>query len=457
MPELREATEHRGTLKDFLRVIFRRKWIVVVTAGVTLAVVLYLALVSKPFYASYAKLLVSRGQPTTAFSPSLRILPWEEELTSEIETIRSARIYKRAQELLDQEGFTNPDGSPYVIDHLRIDPNTEGKSSIIRILYRDHQREVVQSVVQCLTQAYREFRTRERGADPTGYLQQEIEQINEEIADWERKKAEFLIREGVVRLPEERSNLLSVRRDIGGELSSARALVAQRQARLDWLRAIIDTDGGQDVGTRLYPIGDRREHGESALQVLRTTILATKAEYFDAKAQYTENHPKVLALRDRLRELDEVLRQEADGYAGYLKALVDAAAAQVISLEESLDYLNELLGAFPDREAQLARLDRTIESLQTTHDALLRRHIDAITTRVGSNIWDVVVLQEAIEPFRLRTQDYVRMAVLPLFALVIGIGLAFLLDGLDHSLKDPMEAEAHLKVPVLATVDRFRE
>jgi capsular polysaccharide biosynthesis protein len=38
----------------------------------------------------------------------------------------------------------------------------------------------------------------------------------------------------------------------------------------------------------------------------------------------------------------------------------------------------------------------------------------------------------------------------------LGLGLAFLFDSLDHSLKDRAEAEAYLKLPVLASVSRFR-
>ena len=175
-------------------------------------------------------------------------------------------------------------------------------------------------------------------------------------------------------LSEERNNLLVTRRKIEGDLSDVRTIVAERQAQLEWVTLLIQgTDDTRGDASNLYVFAEPNMRGEPALSVLRRTILATKADYFDAKVQYTENHPTVLALRDRLDELNEALKHEASGYADYLEALVTAARAKDASLQASLDYINEQLSAFPDREAQLSRLDRTIESLRTNHGALVRR------------------------------------------------------------------------------------
>ncbi|MCK4304844.1 MAG: hypothetical protein KAY24_11455 [Candidatus Eisenbacteria sp.] len=457
MPDPRETTEQAGSFRDFLGVLFRRKWVVLTTLGVTLASVIYLALTSVSAYESYSKLLVNRGHPVTAFGPGEQMLSWEEDLTSEMEIIESARICDRAQEFLVQQGVQGEDDAPYEINPQEIRTTTSGKSSVIRVYYRCPIPIVAESVVRVLTQAYREFRTHERTPDPTAYLQQEIEGVREEIGHWENKRAEFLVNEGTVQLREERTNLLIGRRGIENDLARTRGLVAEQQAQTEWMQQMAESDEDTDPTASIYPIGEVSHRGEPALLVLRRTILSTEAEYIAAKAQYTEGHPRVLALRDRLDEFRIAIREEAAGYAKYLGAVVEASRAKEASLEASLDYINETLSAFPSREAQLAHMDRTIEALQTTHDALLKRRLDALATQVGSNPWDVVVLEDAVEAYPVRTRDYARMSVIPLFALLVGIALAFLVDGLDHSVKSRAEIEAHLKIPVLATVSRFRK
>jgi len=454
--EAREVTSQRGTFEEFLSVIYRQKWIVLTTVGVTIAMLAYLIVSTDPSFRSYSKLLVSRGRPTNSFSSNVRLLSWEEDLSSEMETIRSARIYRRAQELLDEMGVRQVDGTPYKIAPRQISTNTPGRSSIIHILYQDSDSSVVRPVVQTLTRAYQEFRTEGRVPDPSGYLQQEIEGLEEAIAHWEQERADFLVREGAVELPSEQASLLQTKRTIEVNLTNVRAQIAERGARRAWMRSQVDSFDESDVSASLYPVGEADQLGEPALLELRRTLLATKTQYYEARSEYTENHPRVLALRDRLSELRQALRQEAESYVVYLSALVEAARAREASLEASLDYVNEELSAFPDREAQLGRIDRTLDGLRLNHDALQHRRIDAITARMGTQPWDVVVLQEAVSPVPVRTQDYVRLGVIPIFSLLIGLGLAFLVDSLDHSLKDRTEAEAYLKVPVLASVSRFR-
>ena len=47
------------------------------------------------------------------------------------------------------------------------------------------------------------------------------------------------------------------------------------------------------------------------------------------------------------------------------------------------------------------------------------------------------------------------MLLIPLLSLIVGVALAFLVDGLDHTLKDASEVENHLRTPVLGSVGKF--
>jgi capsular polysaccharide biosynthesis protein len=42
----------------------------------------------------------------------------------------------------------------------------------------------------------------------------------------------------------------------------------------------------------------------------------------------------------------------------------------------------------------------------------------------------------------------------PLFSLLIGLALAFLVDGLDHTIKDATDAETNLGAPVLGSLSK---
>ena len=51
------------------------------------------------------------------------------------------------------------------------------------------------------------------------------------------------------------------------------------------------------------------------------------------------------------------------------------------------------------------------------------------------------------------TRDYVRLALAPVFSLIVGIGLAFFIDGLDTRLRTARDLEDTLDLPVLASLN----
>ncbi|HEU4928714.1 MAG TPA: capsular biosynthesis protein, partial [Candidatus Krumholzibacteria bacterium] len=47
---------------------------------------------------------------------------------------------------------------------------------------------------------------------------------------------------------------------------------------------------------------------------------------------------------------------------------------------------------------------------------------------------------------------FVRLALGPILSIIIGLGLAFFLESMDHSVKSRAEAEEYLDAPVLGTI-----
>jgi capsular polysaccharide biosynthesis protein len=69
----------------------------------------------------------------------------------------------------------------------------------------------------------------------------------------------------------------------------------------------------------------------------------------------------------------------------------------------------------------------------------------------------VYLLSPAGSPTARNTRDYVRLALAPAFSLVVGIGLAFFIDGLDLTVHTAGQAEAELELPVLAAISERRK
>lgn len=189
---------------------------------------------------------------------------------------------------------------------------------------------------------------------------------------------------------------------------------------------------------------------------LRKELVARRADYYRQRGIYTDDHPSVRAAKTLVEDLERQLDEQIESYARYLEARVAVIEAQQHSLESTVQGIDDMLQGMPDKEARLGQYDRIIQALRADYGTMIDRQVQAKVESTGRPTWKVSLLQAATEPERQRTRDYVRMALIPIFAILIGFALAFVIDGLDHSIKDATEAEEHLGVPVLGSLPKIR-
>ena len=97
-------------------------------------------------------------------------------------------------------------------------------------------------------------------------------------------------------------------------------------------------------------------------------------------------------------------------------------------------------------------LDQQLIVLKARFLALTNTSDQARVNEQTSRRVSIVVLSPA-SPGRARnTHDYVRLALAPAFSLVVGIGIAFFIDGLDNRLRTPRDIEDTVDLPVFASL-----
>jgi len=69
---------------------------------------------------------------------------------------------------------------------------------------------------------------------------------------------------------------------------------------------------------------------------------------------------------------------------------------------------------------------------------------------------NVVVLAPASVATATNPLDMVRLGLAPAFSLLVGIAIAFFIDGLDLTVRTANQAEEYLDLPVLASMGERR-
>jgi uncharacterized protein involved in exopolysaccharide biosynthesis len=447
MAEPQDRHESQVTLRDFLIVIFRRKWIILSMVAVTTTVACT-ALMMKPIvYTSEAKAMVVGVQRGNTVQPTFVPMNWEEILSSESELVRSRPILERAQALLDAQGLP---GEPKLkVNPGRVRANPLPKSRILFISYVADEPDEAQRVCDAVTRAYAEYHKELFALPDLGeFFSGEMERASQKVTDLLNRRLEIKATNDVADVGGERGtlyNLLYTLRDdrvqLEVQMASLRSEILAAQQNLDEGKIDARLLGGARIDT-------------SVLSTLLREVTAGEVERERLLTLYTERHPLVEQVTRQIEERRRSLREECGRVIDLKKAEFDALDSQRKIIVGKIEEIEERLRLLPIVERDITELERGIEASQRFYEQLVQMRMQAAASSQSMADYHVQILSAGDFGRPSNPRDPVRMSLGPLLSLLIGIGLAFFFDNLDHSLKNPEEVERYLELPVLTSVKR---
>ena len=449
-----QVTErYEATLRDYLGIMFRQKWVILTVLAIPTIVVLVQSVGSRTLYKSTATVLLRRGQKESAMVPYITVLPWEEQVSSEEQTATSAVVIADAQKILDARQSRVPDKDRIRIRAGSAQAGIVGESNVLAISYVDYKPSVARMATQALTEAYIEYREHEARLAPglMSFFDTRIEEVSGKLGELRRERETFMKKHGVNDLERKTWTLLDLWAKLSGGLSDAVSARVVQETKVAQTRKLM-TNADVEVPILEEPLGS-----ESLTSTLRKSRDSLKQELERMQASYTDKDQRVVALRRQLAETENQLAKEIKQAVVIAEARLAPLVAKENQLKRDLARVETQLLGYPEEDAVLADLDAKIKMFERDHETLTSRKIDAMVSKESSPEWDIILLSPPSQPVALRTRDYVRLSLGPLLGLLVGIGLAFLFDSLDHSLKTKSEAEGVLGIPVVASIVELRD
>jgi len=148
-----------------------------------------------------------------------------------------------------------------------------------------------------------------------------------------------------------------------------------------------------------------------------------KTKLAELKKRYKEKHPTVVEAKTRLDSIQKRIKEETDETLKLHKTLIDY---NVLSreTESNQQLLNNLI--------QRSKETNLSQSIKT------------------NNIEVIEYAYPSIKPIKPRVRLNIALAMV--IGLIGGVGMAFLLDALDNTLKSPEDIEQHLQLPFLGFI-----
>lgn len=322
------------------------------------------------------------------------------------------------------------------------------ETRLVNLIYISAFPRLTADIVNALAEEYINFSVESRfeaTQQTSEFLNSQIAQLNDEVAAKQRELQRYGDQKKIVPLTDRDSNLVSQYENMNKALSDATIARVNAETKYREMRSLRVDSLPQVINN-------------PTIQGLRTTFVQLGSEYQEKLNTYKPDYPDMVTLRSRLESTRAQIENE-------ITKAVDAAGAEY---RTALNNENQLRGLLDEKRVEVARsnndgiyyqsLRSDVESKQTLLNTLMARQNETgVSARLsGLKTSNIKIVDRALvpdEPFLPDTRRNLMMALL--LGLLCGVGLAFVADFLDNSIKGPDDLEKLAGLPSLGVIPHF--
>lgn len=489
---IREEEIH---LRDYLRVISKRRGLVAVFFVVTFVITALGTFTATPVYEGAVKVLIEKVEASQL--TGYRYSNWDPEFyETQFQLIQSQAVGRRVVEILSLEknydkymgieeetSFVAPvkdwclrvagamltavgavgekavvaDGIPraeespadalakVITSGLNVSPVKD--SHIVTIGYRSTHPEFAALVANTVARAYMEETLNmkmEATRRTLDWMNKKAEEERSKLTGKEQTMQAFMRSNDIVTV-EDRITLLPQKL---AELSTELVRAETKRKEMEALhRKVREVSKDPDAALAIPAIASN-----PALQTLRSQVLKAEQDLVELQGKFGPKHPAMLKAQADLAGLNEKKLVEIKLLAESIRNSYELALSQESSIREQLDRTKSDALNLNESYIQYGALKREVDTNRQIFDALMMKMKEQSITEEHQpvNLW--LVEKAAVPESPVKPRKAVNLLLGLVVGLFGGIGLAFFLEYLDNTIKFAAETESILGKPVLGTI-----
>ncbi len=477
-----ELFSQESALGEYVRVLVKRKWTVLTCLVTIFSVVAIASLKMTPIYEARGSIAINKpdsGLVNFSNSPTFNVDYYDPtEMETEVKILQSDLLALQiVKELgLDRRpefgGKTAPLPSSLDLapDPLQADsgrttsllssfrsnlkvalaPNTH----IIEVHYRSPDKDLAANVVNSLMTTYTEnnFKSRfDSTMQASDWLSKQLVDLQMKVETSQEKLVHYQKEHEILGI-DDKQNITTAKLDeLNKELTSAESERMDKESIYRLVQAG-DTDTIASAASVLDSAGVNSQSAGGLLEGLRTKEADLKIQAAELNTQFGPAYPKLAQINNQLKEIDAQLLAETRKLSGKIKGQYMAALQRENMLHEALEQQKQEANKLNESAIEYSLLKRDLDTNRQLYEGLLEKLKEAgVSAGLRSNNFRIVDVARVptgpIEPNIPRNLSFAFM-----LGLTSGVGLAFLLEGLDNTVRTTEQAQMISGLPPLGMI-----
>lgn len=439
----------------YLWILNRHRWKIVAFIAVSVLITAIVSARLQPIYEAVATIDVDLMAPTGIVGQNANssyMLDPESFFSTQIALIQSDAVLRPVAEqyhLLDQGGKKDA-ASAQQLQQIAAAPVSLGALKVSRptgtnlllISYRSSNPQNAADICNGIANSYishtYDLRIRS-SASLSSFMSKQLDELKARMEKSNLALAQFEKDLDVVN-PEDKSNILSARLlQLNTEYTTAQVDRVNKEAAWEAIKSgSVEAAQVSSQGASLQKLSDSLDQARQHFALIKATYGSNHPEYHKAESQLTEVQKQFEETRTNIAEQVAVQYRQALGREQLL-------GKAVASAKGDWDQLNA-------RSFEYRQLKQDADADKTLYDELIKKiqEADINSGFQDNNIRIANAARPPLHPVYPNVRTNLLMAFM--LATLLAVGAAVLLDSIDTTLRDPLEASRFLGAEVIGTM-----
>jgi len=494
---LHEKEKEEFHLRDYLNVILKRKSMVLIFLASVVVITTILSLMMIPLYQATAVLKIERQDPNVLSFRGVEIAsPGADYYQTQFEILKSRSLAERIITYLNldknndflpptdmltrmknilfdntvgmflnffrfitQKDFEKGDhansGQPekkeipdYLINSLisRIEVTPVKNSQLVKVSFLSHNPQLSMDIANAVVQTYIAFDLESKfyaSKEAGDFLEGQIDLMKKKMEDSEQKLNQYASRKEIILNSNKESLVTQKLTDFSAALNSVSTERIQKEA----LYKAVKESGANNPIILNNPM----------IQSLMREHATLEAEYYNLLKIYTPEYPKMKSLKSQMDAIQNRISQETAKIINSVELDYRNAVKKEGNLTRAFNTQKRIVLGSQDAAAEYEVLKRDVDVNKGLYNSLLQR-LNEVSVAASNRATNIQMLDKATYPKTpFKPNIPFNMVLSIIFGLAGGIGLAFLAEYFDSSIKDTDDIERKVNLPILGVIPEIND